>query len=213
MDQPPRELRLGKKTIFATTATLLSRHRPIYRLKVKQSSLLSIIGLLFPRIKARWPGWFLPAEIIVKKMKEGWEQEFRTEIATYKYLRPIQGIIIPRFYGEAIYDGSPALVVAVVDGITLSQVARAIYTQHHYPIANLRGQIEEALYTLWQYGVEYLDGKLDNLFLLKDGRIMVIDLELVFLCTTKEWQETENYEAVDYLMVDFETKKQMYLTS
>ncbi|KAL4960562.1 uncharacterized protein BDV14DRAFT_140063 [Aspergillus stella-maris] len=210
MDQPLREFHLANRTIVATKARLLDRHRPVYHLHLKRSPIFRLIEKAFPALNDRWPELFLPAEIIIKKMKDGWENEFRTEIATYNLLKPLQGSIIPKFYGEATYEGSPALVISVVKGETLSEVARSMSVPSHDDLHKLRSSIETALRALWRYHVEYQDGKLDNLFLLRNGRVMIIDLELVNR-TRKPWMHTENFDAVEYLTEDFVCRKRKYL--
>lgn len=64
----------------------------------------------------RLPEWFLPREIVLKKEKEGWGEEFETEKATYEALKPLQGDAIPICYGEIDYDGRRTLVLSDVGG-------------------------------------------------------------------------------------------------
>jgi hypothetical protein len=52
-------------------------------------------------IKDSYPEWFLPARIVLKRQKRGWEEELDNEKAIYQALAPIQGKVVPVCYGEA----------------------------------------------------------------------------------------------------------------
>ncbi|KAK0732275.1 hypothetical protein B0H67DRAFT_478096, partial [Lasiosphaeris hirsuta] len=43
----------------------------------------------------------LPTNIVLKKQKEEWGDEFDTEKATYEKLKCLQGLVIPICYGQA----------------------------------------------------------------------------------------------------------------
>jgi hypothetical protein len=72
---------------------------------------------------------FLPPTVILKKQKPQWEDQFNTEKKAYDLLKPIQGIVIPKFYGEAMYDTSPALVLSAITGTTLLKLARGNFPE------------------------------------------------------------------------------------
>lgn len=124
--------------------------------------------------------------MILKKRKADWEEEFENEKQAYDVLEPIQGTIIPHFYGEAVYDRSPTLVLSFTDGKTLVDLWHSLSEDY------LQQRLEEALRALTSYGVHYTDTKLDNFLMLDGGRLMVIDLEQVELDTTKVWEESVN---------------------
>lgn len=170
----------------------------MYRLDLKPPPLLIAliqpVVSLCPWIKARWPEWFLPPTVILKKRKADWEEEFEKEKQVYNVLKLIQGNIIPHFYGEAVYDGSPTLILSFIDGKTLFEL------RHDLSEDDLRQGLEKALAALTSYGVEYTDMKLDNFFMVDGGRVMVIDLEQVELDTTKVWEESVNRANVQGFM-------------
>jgi len=91
-----------------------SYHPNVLRLRKHTSHvefiLRTIVGLLplslRSRLEASYPEWLLlPVDIVLKGEKEDWEEEFSTEMAAYETLRPLQGLVIPRYYGDLCYDG------------------------------------------------------------------------------------------------------------
>ncbi|KAK4107444.1 hypothetical protein N656DRAFT_785218 [Canariomyces notabilis] len=174
---PPLKFRLGSQLVVAEKAELLDPHRTVYRLDLKPPPLLG-----------------LPPTVILKKRKADWEEEFEKEKQAYDVLKPIQGTIIPHFYGEAVYDGSPTLVLSFIVGKTLFELWRDL------PENDLRQRLEEALSALTSYGVHYTDMKLDNFLMVNDGRVMVVDLEQVEFDTTTTWEESINSANVDSLI-------------
>ncbi|KAK4671739.1 hypothetical protein QC764_511665 [Podospora pseudoanserina] len=195
-DKLPLEFRLGNWLIIAEKAELLLE--TVYRLELKRPPLLIALiqrfASLCPWARARWPEWFLPATVILKKRKAGWEAEFETEKQAYDVLKLIQGTIVPYFYGEAVYDGSPALVLSLIEGETLTHLWR------YLPEQVLQKRFEEALGALTSYGVHYTDAKLDNFMMRNDRRLMVFDFEQVKLGSTRSWEESPNRDNVGSIM-------------
>ncbi|KAJ6090434.1 hypothetical protein N7486_009249 [Penicillium sp. IBT 16267x] len=201
----PLKFRLDRRLVVAKKAELLDIRWPtVCRLELTQPLFLTLIqpiGALCPWIKARWPEWFLPPTVILKKQKVGWKDEFVTEIEAYKLLKPIQGTVVPYFYGEAVYDGSPALVFSAITGSNLVDLARNKFPESKDQA--LQKSLEDALKALTSYGVEYRDERLDN-FLWADGeRAMIIDLEQVKFGTTKVWERSDNRATPNSLMREF----------
>lgn len=122
------------------------------------------------------------------------------EKRAYNILRPLQGIIIPCFYGEAVYNGSPALVFSAIAGSNLFDLARNKFPESKDEA--LKKSLEDAFKALTSYGVEYRDEKLDN-FLWVDKRVMVIDLKQVKFGTTDVWEKNVNSAIPASLMRDF----------
>lgn len=52
-------------------------------------------------LRSRWPEWFLPPNIVLKRQKIGWDEEFDNETAIYRRLAPLQGTVVPVCYGVA----------------------------------------------------------------------------------------------------------------
>lgn len=158
-----------------------------------------IISALCPWLKERWPEWFLPRSVILKRPKSDWESEYDTEKQAYKLLRPLQGTVIPYFYGEAVHDGSPALVFSTVAGSTLFYLALNEFPKCRD--AALRKGLEDAFRALILYGVEYEDEKLDNfLWVDEDERVVIIDFEQVRF---DAWEKNTNPATAASLMSDF----------
>ena len=140
----------------------------------------TIIGLLpdFAQswLQAAFPEWFLPDRVVLKIQKPGEEKEimeeyFHTEVTAYSQLKPLQGVVIPRFYGCLRYHGTRALLVEQLGGISLSSPEGA--TMELEDLSNLLQACYRALHA---FGVHQDDSNLSN-FRLVDGRIMMLDLE------------------------------------
>lgn len=128
-------------------------------------------------IRSRFPEWCLPEKIVLKIEKEGWDEEFEMEKAAYEQLEPVQGIVIPRFYGQIEYDGKRALILSDIGGYCVATPEGAVLDEKDF-----RPLLEKALTSISKLGVSHDDNKLDNFHLVtEDGkdRIMIVDLEMV----------------------------------
>ena len=140
--------------------------------------------LPFAWVQSRFPEWTLPRNIVLKVQKQDWASEFETEKATYDILRPLQGLVIPRYYGHIEYDGTPALILSDIGGKCVAEPEGAILREEE-----LRPLLERALRALADYGVSHDDIKLDNFHLVEEGnedKIMVVDFERVDFGLSKE---------------------------
>ncbi|KAJ5570079.1 uncharacterized protein N7459_009509 [Penicillium hispanicum] len=102
--------------------------------------------------------------------------------------QPLQGTVIPYFYGETVYETSPTLVLSYIAGTNLFELARQKFPKSEDSV--LEQQIAKALGALASYRVEYLNQKLANFLMLDDGRVMIVDLEKVVLNTTEHLEES-----------------------
>ncbi|ESZ96260.1 hypothetical protein SBOR_3315 [Sclerotinia borealis F-4128] len=134
---------------------------------------------------AIYPEGFLPSTVILKKRKPDWDEEFETEKRMYRHLAPLQGTVIPHYYGEAVYDGSPALVLSDIGGEILEDdsIIKCRHDHNSLPQSGddddldiLEAKLKEAFKMLTTYGVIHEDTQLHNIFVV-DDRVMVIDLE------------------------------------
>lgn len=155
------------------------------------------ISVLCPFIKLWWPEWVLPTNVILKKQKEDWEEEFETEIRAYELLRPLQGTVIPHFYGQATYDATPTLVLSNMAGTNLYDLACKNFPEKEDEV--LHKSLRDAFQALTSYGVEYQDQRLDNC-LWVDGRVVMIDLEYVGF---EMWENNCNAATANSLMSEF----------
>ena len=122
-------------------------------------------------IKKTWPGWFLPKTVVLKKLKPDWDEEFDTEKEVYGKLKPLQGDLIPIFYGEAQCEGTRAFVLSEVDG-----VVSYLQSQPPLPREQFQRRLEAIYQKLAVFNFCYGDENLGNILLTKDGA-MLVDLE------------------------------------
>ncbi|GAB1320337.1 hypothetical protein MFIFM68171_10547 [Madurella fahalii] len=172
--------------LVSATGSAIDGSSHVFRLRLKPNltaRLLGVVVNLLPRaaqswVKIRWPEWFLPRTVILKKRKEGWDEEFENEKRMYAGLRELQGTVIPICYGLVVCGKQPvpALVPSDIGGYELCQPqAGAI------PEDQLAKLLRDAFEALARCGVGHGDLKLDNLHLTRNNglRAMVVDLESV----------------------------------
>ncbi|KAH8729146.1 hypothetical protein BGZ61DRAFT_445905 [Ilyonectria robusta] len=176
------KFRLGYSTVSAIGQANDSKHLNVLRLSILRSpferKLLALIPWL-PRflqtlIATNFPGLFLPSRVVLKKMKPGWLEEFDNEKTMYEKLQSLQGYVIPKFYGEAKFEGTRALIVSEVVGIMP-------WEQKLPPLQGdeFKELVEVAFRALNVFGLVYDDIKLDNIILVQDG-VVLVDLESVY---------------------------------
>ncbi|KAM3497821.1 hypothetical protein MY10362_008843 [Beauveria mimosiformis] len=119
--------------------------------------------------------WSLPTTIVVKKLKPNSDDEFTNELRMYETLKTLQGKQIPVCYGEAYYDGTRALVLEDVGGVSLYHRS-ALVEMSEEQIAQM---ILASYRPMISLNLAYDDWKLDN-FHLVDGRVVFLDLEYVY---------------------------------
>ena len=66
-----------------------------------------IAGLLLPTrrttwLESRYPEWFPPPRVVLKREMDGHPRHFEMERHVYGRLRPLQGEVIPRLLGEGV---------------------------------------------------------------------------------------------------------------
>jgi tRNA A-37 threonylcarbamoyl transferase component Bud32 len=140
---------------------------------------------LLPEFAQSWaknafPEWFLPDHVVLKMEKPGEEKEimeemFDTEVKVYERLNPLQGVVVPRCYGCLRYNGSRALILQHLGGVSL--VSPEAATLRLDELADLLQPCYQALHA---FGVHYDDPQLAN-FQVVDAKIMVLDFEQVML--------------------------------
>lgn len=125
-----------------------------------------------------FPEWSLPTNIVLKRQKDGWDDEFDRERSTYEDLACLQGVLIPTCYGQVRYDGKRGLVLSDIGGACVATPEGAVLTER-----DIQSLFEQALDTLASRGgVSHGDLKLDNFHLVgKPGNraIWIVDLESV----------------------------------
>lgn len=119
-----------------------------------------------------FPEWTLPLQLILKKQKKDWEEEFKAEKAAYAKLRPLQGTVVPRLFGELRYDNTTALLMSDIGSVCLAAPEGGMLGLDRF-----RYLVRQALTALSRFGILQDDVKLDN-FHLTNSRVMVVDLEM-----------------------------------
>jgi len=147
----------------------------------KMASFFASATRLFPAFAQSWiqavfPEWFLPGRAVLKTQKPGEEQEimeeyFDTEVKAYQRLNPLQGAIIPKFYGLLRYNGTRAMLLEYLGGISLSAPEGATMT-----LEELSSLLQPCYQALNAFDVFQDDANLSN-FQLVDGKIKVLDFE------------------------------------
>lgn len=171
--------------IRAETVQKLDPRREVYRLN----------------LDTRQESHGLPTVVIIKKIKDDWHDEFEHEKEAYKRLESLQGSVIPTFFGQGTFNGSPVIVISEVVGKTLYDLAHS-----GVPISldELQRRLEKVMWLLHSCGVEYLDQRLDNFFLCDTGEVMIVDLEQVrFPLDLDEWKHSINYGGLGSLLYLF----------
>lgn len=171
------------RTRFITAAAAISfdTHPNVLRLHVPPTQRLVKKAIqLLPLYLRNWfettfPEWNLPSRLVLKKYKEGWDEEFDTEIATYELVKPLQGIVVPKCYGELEYEGTRALLLSDVGGHNVATPEGSIAREPDF-----RRMLHTAFDALARFDVRHGDLKLDNLHVV-GNKIMVLDLERVDL--------------------------------
>ncbi|KAK4655748.1 hypothetical protein QC762_305130 [Podospora pseudocomata] len=182
-----KRFRFRTRILTATATRVNHVHSNVFRLRLQasflQSILLTALGYLPCTIQAwfesLFPEWTLPSQLILKKQKKNWEEEFEAEKAAYAKLRPLQRIVVPRLFGELQYDNTPALLMSDIGGACLAAPEGGMLELDEF-----RRLVSQALTALSRFRLLQDDAKLDN-FHLTDGKVMVVDLEMM----TNEVQE------------------------
>ncbi|RDA87663.1 hypothetical protein CP532_3828 [Ophiocordyceps camponoti-leonardi (nom. inval.)] len=158
------------------------------------------------RFEALFPEWHLPSRLVLKRYKKEWHREFTTEKATYDRMKPLQGIVVPKCYGEIDYQGTRALLLSDVGGENLATAEGATLE-----VADLRRMLHDAFSALAQFGVFPDDIKLDNLHVVGD-KIIPLDFEIVNENLSDEILASHIEDDVDYLTERYEDNQHFFWT-
>lgn len=122
--------------------------------------------------------WFLPDRAVLRIQKQGDDESelFDTEAKVYHLLRPLQGVAVPRCYGEVRYNGSRALLLEHLGGASLASPEGATLS-----LRELADLLQPCYRALHAFGVHHDDPSWGNFRLVDGGRIMVLDFERVAL--------------------------------
>jgi RIO-like serine/threonine protein kinase len=134
-------------------------------------------GIIQSWIQTTFPEWFLPNRVVLKEQKEGegemiMAELFDTEFKAYDRLKPLQGVVIPTCFGLLYYNGTRALIVDYLEGVSLSSPEGATLR-----VEELSTLLQPCYRALHAFGVHHDDPNLSNLLLAGDGKILVLDLE------------------------------------
>ncbi|KAL8377060.1 hypothetical protein RB595_007953 [Gaeumannomyces hyphopodioides] len=175
--------RLGTRRV-AARGKVCGHHPNVVFLRVLPSTLGRLsdcLSRLLPatwrdRLEARWPEWFLPDRIILKREKPNWKEEFDNEVGMYKLLAPLGGHVVPKLYGQTEYPGTDdvrrrALIISDIGGIPLGEPEVG-----SLPLGRVEEMLNDAFQSIADAGVDHCDAKLDNIHVVGD-RIMLIDFD------------------------------------
>jgi hypothetical protein len=187
-----KHFRFGTRNIQASGAVSDHEHPNVLRLRIQKTFIGRIIEALFRIIskatgtwlQSRFPEWFLPERIVLKRQKENWEEEFDHEVVAYNRLRPIQGLTIPKLYGMIQYANTRALILSDIGGSCVATPEGAVLDEQ-----DIEPLFHQALTSLNEYGICHDDTKLDNFHLVTDegrDKIMIVDLESADFEQTEE---------------------------
>ncbi|RSL94108.1 hypothetical protein CEP52_012814 [Fusarium oligoseptatum] len=162
----PIKFRMGLSLVSAIGTPHSDIHRNVIHLSIVRGILERTFRSFverFPRLQAAiawvFPAFTLPDNVVLKKEKAQLGRRGRT---------------IPRFYGEAMFEGARAMVLSRIEGIyPFEQPLPPL------PADDFMKLGEQALSEINAFGLSYDDIKLDN-FLLVQGRIVIVDLESVY---------------------------------
>ncbi|KAL2758161.1 hypothetical protein ACRALDRAFT_1074870 [Sodiomyces alcalophilus JCM 7366] len=184
----PTRFRFRTRIIYATASPADSVHQNVLRLYIQPSLVQQLIESLvnvLPSPAQIWlescfPEWTLPPRLVLKQQKEGWDEEFEMEKATYTKLRSLQDVVIPRCFGELKYENKRALLLSDIGGACLATAEGGLLE-----VADFRRMLRQALDALAPFGISQDDNKLDNYHVVGD-KIMAVDLERVNVGLTPE---------------------------
>ncbi|KPM39094.1 hypothetical protein AK830_g7458 [Neonectria ditissima] len=200
--------RFRTRSVSATGAFVDSYHPNVLRLRIHPSSAQRVIGLvtnLFPRricsfVKSAFPEWFLPDNLILKKERDGKEDEYGDpdelmdmEVKAYKKLKSLQGIVIPNFYGQVRFNEARAIILQDIGGVSLAEPAGA--TLDFDTFSTL---LQECCCALQSCGVTPEDHQLGN-FVLVENKIMAVDLEMVSFDKPTEYTRTSMWNGITWM--------------
>jgi hypothetical protein len=170
--------------ISALATEVSNLHPHVLGLQIRPSTVASLIAsvtrLLLPAFAQSWVHaafreWFLPDQVVLKMQKSGEEEIveelFDIEMKAYGRLQPLQGVIIPRFYGTLRYNGTRAMLLERLGGISMSSPEGATMR-----LEELSALLQPCYRAIHAFDVAVDDTNLSN-FQLVDGRMMMMDLE------------------------------------
>ncbi|KAH6635847.1 hypothetical protein F5144DRAFT_159242 [Chaetomium tenue] len=171
--------------IFACAICLSHLHPHILELHIHPSTIATFIsscvgflpGFIQSWTRNRFPEWFLPNRVVLKQQKQGEEEMmmaelFDTELKAYDRLKPLYGTVIPTYFGKLYYNGTRALILEYLEGVSLSSPEGATLR-----LEELSALLQPCYRALHAFGVHHDDPNLSNFQLVNDEKIMVLDLE------------------------------------
>lgn len=185
----------------------LTIHTPPYA-RFMRTILPTLPVILSSHLKPMFSNWTLPDDVILKKQKNGWEEEFENERAAYDKLRCLQGHVIPVLFGQVNYNGVRALILSDIGGASMAEAGGALLEDGEIlNETDLQIMLYEALGAMAACGISHDDIKLDNFRRVERAgkrAIMVIDLERVDEVKSQKDGELMTRSAVDMLVRQYQ---------
>ncbi|KAI0098232.1 hypothetical protein GGR51DRAFT_538779 [Nemania sp. FL0031] len=166
-------------------------HPDVLRLTINPLGVPRLFGFCFDHIpsfaqlwiRTIFPEWFLPRYLTIKPQRKGLEEQFETERKAYHQLEAVQGILVPKLYGQVKYNRTRWLLLADVGGISLASPEGALLE-----LEKLSELLKECFRTLHSFNVHQLDPNPGN-YRLVDGKLKALDFGDVDIDLSEERKE------------------------
>ena len=138
LDKEDKEIRLGSRVFPISNLVQPDNRRSVYRVFHRCFTLDSLYNFgdrqswwwsMLDAVRKWWPTLFLPRACVIKVYEPSHEkggieadQRMQDEVKAYTILQSKQGRQVPRYYGSTEFDGSPALVLQCIHGVTLENI-------------------------------------------------------------------------------------------
>ncbi|KAK0753515.1 hypothetical protein B0T18DRAFT_434257 [Schizothecium vesticola] len=211
---PPRPIQFWFRTrcLSAMASQFSDLHPHVLGLRLRPSAAANLIASFVPLlpscvqgwIRAIFPEWFLPGYVVMKMRrfgayKEILDEDFDAELKAYRLMKPIQGLVIPKFFGHVRCNGRRAMILEHLPGIQMSSPEGATLKMNE-----LAALLLPCFRAMHPFRVQYGDANLSN-FVLVDGRMMVWDLEDVEF-------DSSDYDMALSTKLDIEKLARRYLS-
>ncbi|KAI1113868.1 hypothetical protein F5Y14DRAFT_416882 [Nemania sp. NC0429] len=109
----------------------------------------------------------------MKSQRKEEEELFETELRAYHQLKAVQGILVPKLYGQVKHNRTKFLLLEDVGGVSLSSPEGALLD-----LEKVSELLQECFRTLHSFNVHQLDPNPGN-YQLVDGKLKALDFEIV----------------------------------
>ncbi|KAI0439026.1 hypothetical protein F4803DRAFT_554449 [Xylaria telfairii] len=163
--------------VSATGVAVSPTHPHVLRLTTNPLQVPRLLSFCFDHvpsfarlcIRTIFPEWFLPCSLIIKPQRKGEEELFDTERRAYHQLKAVQGILVPKLYGQVKHNKTKWLLLEDVGGVSLASPEGALLE-----LEKLSELLKKCFRTLHSFDVHQLDPNPGN-YQLVDGKLKALD--------------------------------------